>query len=196
MKMDQKNQEQEMLLELSKGNQAAFKMIYHEYGPKLLGNLVKLVKSDSVAQEILQDVFIKVWENHENIDVEKSFRSYLFKIAENKAFDFFRKAARDKKLQETLIAAATEQFDQIETNLFAKENAFILEKAISELPRQRQLIFRLSKLDDMSYEEISKRLGISTSTISDHIVKATKAIRDYFQKHPELLILFIAAQAI
>jgi RNA polymerase sigma-70 factor (ECF subfamily) len=169
-------------------------VIYYAYGPKLLANLVRLVKSDNVAQEILQDVFLKVWENRENIDEERSFRAYLFKIAENKAYDFFRKASRDKKLQNSLIAAATEQFDQIETSLFAKENAFILEKAISELPRQRQLIFRLSKLDEMSYEEISRRLGISTSTISDHIVKATKAIRDYFRKHPELFIFFIAAQ--
>lgn len=196
MVVDDKYKEYELLVQLAKGNVSAFEKIYFIYSPKLFSNLVKLVKTHAVAQEILQDVFLKVWENHKIIDPEKSFRSYLYTIAENKAFDFFRKAARDKKLQDSLIAAATEGYEQIESELFCKENQRILEIALNTLPPQRQLVFRLSKIEDLSYEDISKKLGISSSTISDHIVKATKSIRIFFQKHPELFILLFAFRSV
>lgn len=195
MRIEQDYRENELLMQLSNGNPIAFEKIYYSYSPKLFASLLKLVKSDSIAQEILQDVFLKVWENRKNIDPEKSFRSYLFTIAENKAYDFFRRAARDKKLYETLIAAATEHYEHIETDFFSKEDSKIIEKAIGSLPPQRQLIFRLSKQEELSYDEISKRLGISVSTISDHIVKANKSIRIFLSNHPELLFVIIASKA-
>ena len=132
-----------------------------------------------MAQEILQEVFLKVWDHRKHIDPEKSFRSYLFKIAENKAYDFFRKAARDHKLRQLLLAAATESYDHIESIMINKENSQLLQQAIEALPPQRQQVFRLCKLEGKSYEEVSRLLGISTSTISDHIVKASRAVREF-----------------
>ena len=196
MSKEQNFQEIELLLQLSNGNPVAFEKIYYVYSPRLFSSLLRLVKSDAAAQEIIQDVFLKVWENRKNIDPDKSFRSYLYTIAENKAYDFFRKVARDKKLYETLIVVATEQYEHIETEYFHKEDSRILEMAIRTLPTQRQLVFRLSKLEDMSYDEISNRLGISVSTISDHIVKANKSIRRFLTSHPELLMIFIVSKTL
>src|SRR5215213_1242421 len=87
-------EERDLLLMLRKGNEEAFEKIYQLYSPRLFGRLLKLVKSDAQAQEILQDVFLKLWEYRRSVDPEKSFHSFLFKIAENKVYDFFRKAAR------------------------------------------------------------------------------------------------------
>jgi RNA polymerase sigma-70 factor (family 1) len=196
MGIERSFQEKELLKQLSNSNPVAFEKIYYLYSPRLFSSLVKLVKSDAAAQEIIQDVFLKVWENRNNIDPEKSFRSYLYTIAENKAYDFFRKVVRDKKLYETLIVTATEHYEHIETEYFHKEDSRILEMAIRTLPTQRQLVFRLSKLEDMSYDEISKKLGISVSTISDHIVKANKSIRKFLTSHPELLMLIIVSKTI
>ena len=190
--MDYSNQEQELLVQLSRGNQAAFEKIYYLYSSELLSKLIKLVKSETVAQEILQDVFLKIWDNHKKIDADKSFRSFLFKIAENKTYDFFRKTARDNKLKESLLKAALPEYESIETKIFASENLEILEHAIKSLPPQRQVVFRLSKIEGKSYDEIAEKLGITPSTISDHIVKATKTIREYFRKHPELILFLIA----
>ena len=79
-------QEKELLIALRSGDQKAFEKIYQMYSPRLFGKLMKLVKSESNAKDILLDVFIIVWERRESIDIDKSFRSFLFKIAENKAF--------------------------------------------------------------------------------------------------------------
>lgn len=177
--MDELNNEKTLLLRLKEGSEQAFEKIYLLYSKRLFGNLLKLVKSESMAQEILQEVFLKVWDNRRHIDIERSFRSYLFKIAENKAYDFFRKAARDQKLRQLLLAAATESYEHIESIITDKENKHLLQQAIEALPPQRRQVFRLCKLEGKSYEEVSKLLGISTSTISDHIVKASRTVREF-----------------
>ncbi len=172
--------EKNILLELIEGSEYAFEEIYRTYSPRLFGRLLKLVKSEAQAEEILQDVFLKIWEQRNSIDPEKSFRSFLFKIAENKVYDFFRKVARDKNLESRLTALSTSDHTVIEAFLSGDENLKILQKAVEGLPPQRQQVFRLCKLEGKTYKEVSELLGISVSTISDHIVKATKSIREYF----------------
>lgn len=192
--MASSSDEKGLLLELRNGKELAFEKIYKLYSARLYGNLLNLVKSETEAQEILQDVFLKIWDNRESIDIEKSFRSYLFKIAENKVYDFFRKAARDKKKEAHLISLTTKGYvPEVDISQFDEKEA-ILQKAIDSLPPQRQQVFKLCKLEGKSYKEVSELLGISVSTISDHIVKATKSIRVYFENNDQaLLSLLIVA---
>lgn len=171
--------EKELLLLLKQGHVAAFDEIYKLYSSRLFGNIYKMVKSESTAREILQEVFIKVWNNRAGIDLKRSFRSYIFRIAENNVYDFFRKAAKDKKMQATLLIMATEYYEHTEELLLRKENNEMVHKAINSLSPQRQQVFRLCKLEGKSYAEVSRELGIAVSTISDHIVKANKAVREY-----------------
>lgn len=184
--------EKELLLLLKTGDEAAFEKIYNLYSSRLFGNIYKMVKSRSTAQEILQEVFIKIWNNRAGIDPERSFRSYLFKIAENNVYDFFRNAARDKKMQAQLMTVATQHYEHIEELLLRKENTAMLERAIDSLSPQRQQVFRLCKLEGKSYDEVSRQLGISLSTISDHIVKANKAVREYLFENMDITIMLIS----
>ncbi len=189
MQLISPHDERELLSLLKQGNEQAFEKIYKLYSSRLFGNVFKMVKSETTTQEILQDVFIKIWSNRASIDLDKSFRSYLFRIAENQVYDFFRKASRDKKIQAQLFATATEGYEHIEEMIYKKENALLLRKAIESLSPQRQQVFRLIKLDNKSYEEVSRQLGISVSTISDHIVKANKAIREFIFTHNDMTII-------
>ncbi len=181
-----------MLLLLKKSDEAAFKKIYELYSSRLSGYLLKLLKSETLVQEVLQDVFLKTWHNRQNIDTEKSFRSYLFRIAENLVYDLFRKAARDKKLKAEIISNASEYCEHVEEQMFAKENLHLLQNAVDALPPQRRQVFRLCKMEGKSYDEVNKLLGISTSTISDHIVKATKFLRAYLDINQIFVILIFA----
>jgi DNA-directed RNA polymerase specialized sigma24 family protein len=96
------------------GSEWAFEKINKLYSTGLNCNLLKLVKSEPEVQEILQDIFLKIGNNRQNIDIDKSFRSYLFKIAENKVYDFSDKAVRDKKLEAQLLAIASSEYTPIE----------------------------------------------------------------------------------
>ena len=171
--------EKELLFLLKQGHVTAFEEIYKLYSSRLFGNIYKVVKSKSTAQEILQEVFIKVWNNRTGIDPKSSFRAYIFRIAENNVCDFFRNASRIKKMHSHIHVIASKHYEHIEEFLLSKENNALLHTAINSLPPQRQLVFRLCKLEGKSYHEVSQQLGITVSTVSDHIVKANKAIRDY-----------------
>jgi len=189
--ISQYSEEESLILQLKNGDGRAFEKIYRLYANRLYGNLLKLIKSETICQEILQDVFLKVWDSRKKIDTEKSFRSFLFKIGENKVFDYYRKAARDKRKQAEFISNALAACDSADDAIFAEEKSAILQKAIDALPAQRQQVFRLCKLEGKSYKEVSEQLGISVSTISDHIVKATKSIRDYFENNEQALMSLV-----
>jgi RNA polymerase sigma-70 factor (ECF subfamily) len=177
--------EKELLVKLKAGDKSAFEQIYRLYSNRLFGNLVKLLQSETEAQEILQEVFLKIWQNRAQIDPEKSFRSYLFKIAENKVFDFFRKVALQKRVQHQLLHHSDIDTTMVDKMLMDKENEQLLAKAIDQLPPQRKQVFVMVKLQGKTYKEVGDHLGISVSTISDHIVKATKSIRDYLTNSEE-----------
>ncbi len=172
----------DLVKRLNEGDEAAFEELYYLYSSRLLGFLTKLVKSDNFAAEIVQDTFIKIWNNHLKIDPNKSFHSYMFRIAENLVYDFFRKAARDKKLEKVLINHACNDYQHVEEKINKEEINLLLRKAIDTLPPRRREIFQLVKMEERSYEEVSKLLHISTSTINDHVVKATKAIREKLER--------------
>lgn len=167
--------ERDLITLLSRGAESAFEELYFLYSNRLLGFLIRLVKSEDVGAELLQEIFVKVWNNRENIDPQQCFRSYLFRIAENCVYDFFRKAARNKKLLSVLINSASE-YSHIEESFLNKENEQLLQQAINLLPPKRRQVFQMVKMEDCSYEEVSRLLNISTSTINDHIVKATKSV--------------------
>ncbi len=168
--------EKDLVILLTRSDEASFEELYHLYSPRLLGYLITLVKSETFAGELLQDTFIKLWDNRENIDPNQSFRSYLFRIAENIVYDFFRKAARDKKLQAQLINSASRHYSHVEENICSREEVQILHEVIDLLPPRRRQIYELVKIEERSYEEVSRLMKISISTISDHIVKANKFI--------------------
>lgn len=179
MQKDSFIDEKRLLLLLTQSHEPAFEEIYKLYSTRLFGNIYKMVKSEPIAKEIVQEVFIKVWNNRTGIDPERSFRAYIFRIAENSVCDFFRNASRVKKMQSHILNIATEHYEHIEELLLQKENNTVLHMAINSLPPQRKLVFRLCKLEGKSYDEVGQQLGIATSTISDHIVKANKTVREY-----------------
>lgn len=172
--------EKELLERLIAGDERAFDLLYHQYSKRIYANTLRLVKDEEFAQEILQEVFIRIWQQRERLDADKSFSSYLFTITQNLIRDFFRKAARDRKLQAMLISVGSELYEHIESTIFHKETNAILNEAIEQLPLQRKRIFTLCKIEGKSYDEVAAIMGISVSTVGNQLVKATRSIRQHF----------------
>jgi RNA polymerase sigma-70 factor (family 1) len=185
-----------LIHQLQHGSEQAFTLLYDKYSKQLYRNILRLVKDEDVAQELLQDLFLKIWENRWNINPDKSFKSYLFKIAENLVYTHFGKIAKDNRLIAKLVISYVDLDTNAEETIINKENHELLNKAITSLSPQRKQVFTLCKLEGKSYEEVSKELGISTSTIRDHIVKANKALKQYYLLNQDVTVLFIASQII
>lgn len=178
---------------LKAGDKLSFETLYKKYGSRLTGYLIKITKSEYLAAEILQETFLRIWNTRDKIDPSLSFRSYLFKIASNLVYDFFRKASRDAVLQKQLIEKASENTMNDQNEFLSAKELSLLQNAIKELPPKRRLIFELIKLEERSYSEVSSLLNISVSTINDHIVKATRFLKEKLIPHSltEIVILIL-----
>ena len=184
----QPSNERDLVILLTGGNETAFETLYSLYSNHLLGYLIRLVKSETFACELLQDAFVKIWNNRYNINPNQSFHSYLFRIAENLVYDFFRKTARDRKLHAALINSTASEYRHVEETVCGKENVQLLRHIIDDLPPKRRQVFQLIKIEERSYEEVSMLLHISTSTINDHIVKGAKFIRKQLEAYHVMAI--------
>ena len=183
-----------ILEKLKKGDLDSFNKIYFHYSPKIFIRLIKLVKDQTVAEEILQDVFTKIWLYREKIDPSSGFVSFLNHISDNLAMDFFRKVQRDKALQLEVWASAIELYYHTEESVHFKDTRDILSKAIDSLSPKRKEILMLNKFEEKSYKEIADQLGISVSTVSNQLVHALKDIKKYIHKNyrNEHIISFLA----
>lgn len=184
--------EKELLSQMRDGDVKAFEYIYNSYAPRLYGNILKVVKSPAVTEELLQDTFQRIWEHRGTIDINRSFKAYLFTIARNLVYDYFNRASRQKLVEQYLKAKVANPVYGFLNPFEEKESEQLLERAIHQLPPQRKLVYTLCKIEGKSYEDVSETLGISVSTISDHIVKATKAIKAYYLTRALLYISLLS----
>lgn len=185
-----------LIQQLQQGSERAFTILYDKFSKQLYRNILRLVKDEFIAQELLQDLFFKIWEKRLNIKIEGSFKSFLYKVAENLVFMYFRKVAKDNRLIENLIIANIEFDINAEDIIISRQDLELLHAAIAKLSPQRKQVYTLCKLEGKSYDEVSNELGISTSTISDHIVKANKAVKQFLQLNNFMPILFILEQIV
>lgn len=184
--------EKELVSQLSTGSEAAFEQLYKHYCPGLAIKLLRITKSEQYTSDLLQEAFLRIWNRRASLDPEKSFLSYINTVVEHLAIDYFRKASRDRQLMTAIKKAAISAYDSIEEALYRKENAQLLHSLINSLPPQRRQVFQLVKIEGRSYDEVGQLLNVSPSTISDHIVKATKQIRECLLKHPDYAVGWLA----
>ena len=183
-----------LLTDLKSGSGDAFKFFYNKYSIQLYRRIYKLVKIEVIAQEVLQDLFVKVWEKRELIDPSQSFKSYLYTVAERLVYDHYRSETRKARLAREMAENTTELYSHTEEHIFEKEMQSRINKAIANLPAQQKLVFTLCKIDGKTYEQVSELLGISTATINTHITRATKTIKAQLDNGDNLpLIVSIAA---
>lgn len=189
--------EKEILEKMMQGDQEAFHSVYYHYAPRLYGKLVKVLHSQDLASEVLQEVFMIIWQKRATIDTSLSFRSYLFKIADNLAINLFRKANRNSAVMEKLLIASIGHYSHTEEWLERKEKDGLLHNAIAALPEQRRKIFILCKMEGRSHDEVARMLDISPSTVNNQLVKAMQFLRKYLADNPDvagMLLLYFLLQ--
>ena len=185
--------ERQWLSLLKGGDRSAFDTVYKFYSNRIYSRILGMVKLAEVTDELVQDIFLKVWEKRTDINESLSFQAWLYKIAENIVYDHYRRLALDVKMRAHMLETYAELYNQTEDYILNKERTQLLEKALGQLPPQRQLVFKLCRIEGKSYEEAASILNISTSTVSNQLVKATKNIKDYvFFNSREFIIFMIA----
>lgn len=182
--------EKELLTRLKCGDKIAFKQLYQLYSDRLASKLIYLLKSEDLAQDILQDVFLKIWINREMIDTELSFGAFLYKIATNLSKNVIRKNVYDQVMR--LEVGQEAVYHPMEEGDDAEQAKAILDQAMDQLTDRQREIYTLHKLEGLSYQEISEKLNISLSAINHHIQKASKHLKAVLKSRSfEIFILLL-----
>lgn len=182
-------EEYRLLLKLQKGDQSAFNTLMATYKRVLAKRILYILKSTQDTEEVLQELFVRLWLNRKKIDPNLPIKAYLFHIGENLIIDAIRKANREKNfLKAYKTEQATEAYSHIEETLYRKENRELLDKLIAQVPEQSRKVFTLCKIEGRSYDEVSQLLSISTATVNSHITKTNRLLRNYLKDNEGLII--------
>ena len=173
-----------LLKNLAGGDELSFNTLFERYRDKLYNYLLKVTKSPEVSEEIVIDIFVKIWIGRELMEQIENLDGFLHKVAYHKAIDYLRITSRHTRLQKVyLIRMQTEPEMMADDIIIDKEFRQILQKAIQKLPPQRKLIYKLSREHSMKYDEIAEALNLSRNTVKNSLMAATKSIKDILKNN-------------
>lgn len=150
-----------------------------------------MLKSAADAEEIVQESFTKLWQHRENLEEIENPGSYLYRMVRNSTIDLMRKTARERKLKNQVWANISQSDNSLEEELLKNESQELIRLAIDQLSEQKQKVYRLSREEHLSQDEIAAVTGLSKSRINNILVEVLKHIKTSLEKHsPYLALVF------
>lgn len=181
--------DKQLLLQIAEGNETAFAVLVERKWNNIYVQALTYVKVTAQAQDIVQEVFLKIWQNRKKLPAIADFDSYLFIIARNHIISALRK--------KSLLPLDADDLEIEEKNylpdkaLAHKNLAALIAKAIELLPQQQKRAYLLSRDQELSHEEIAVNMQVSKEAVKKHIVRALNFLRTYISTHSEITIVFL-----
>lgn len=189
MQQDLNSGDRELIKRLSTGEEQAFRLVFERYRSKLYYFVQHIVEDESAAEELVQDVFLRIWSSRLHLASVTNLDSYLFTTARNRCLDHVRTRSSENAMKaewsrrlELSITPTEEEYD-------FTESKNLIEKAVNMLPAQQALVFRLSKEQGLKRREIAQKLNLSENTVRNHLLEAIKSIRKYLGQHGDMALL-------
>lgn len=183
--------EKEVLLRIARGDQASFTQLFDRYHDSVYKSAWWYLKSHALAQEIVQEVFTKVWNKRTDLPGVKLFYPWLVSLTRNYIVDYMRKIASAERLQQNWASDMPVEENNTDHKVRTFQYERLLEQAIRELPPQQKAIYQLARGQGLSYEEIGRQLSISSFTVKTHMARALSAIREFLRNHGEIYLLLL-----
>lgn len=182
--------EKELLQRISEGDERAFREFFDRYKDRFYAVVLKMTRRDDLAQELVQDIFLTVWQNRASLTGIDNPDAYFFTAMYRKVYSHFKKLALERKFLR-LIAESPAFQNITDETILAHETERLVNEAVSQLSRQQQLVFRLSKQDGLSREQIAEKLQISPHTVKNHLADAMQSIRAYLNRAALIYMLLL-----
>ncbi len=177
--------------QIAAGNEKAFRILYDAWVNRLAAYVFKLSKSQSVTEEIVQEVFLKIWIKRAVLIKASNPEAFIFSIARNRTIDYLRSLARDTNLVTVLSARLQQQPHEADLKLGEKELSRLVHEALQQLGDQKRLIYHLSRNEGLSHDEIAQQLQLSKSTIKNHLSETLKHIRQHLEHNHDTKIILL-----
>ncbi len=190
--MSMQKAEKELVTLLKQGDALAFDELFEQYGKKLYGFALSYLKTENEAEELVQEVFVRLWENRKSLKPDQTFRSYLFTIALNQIRKYFRKKAIAIRHLSQLDQTDFDYDNQTEEKIDYASTLSRIEQVIEQLPSRKKLIFKKSRIDGKTSKEIAEELNITAGTVDNQVSEAMKIIRETLKGEQLSILLFLA----
>ncbi len=174
-----KKLEIECLTNLSKGDHRSYELLFLAYHPRIYHFLHGFIKNEEEAYDMAQDIFYKVWVNREKMGEVRSLKAYLFTMARRMIYNHYEHNLVKEKY--TISQVDQPEIYSPEQDMFAKDLSLLIDLVISQMPEQRQRIFKMSRKEGFSSDEIASRLNIHKRTVENHISNALRDLRKALQ---------------
>lgn len=176
--------------QLISGDESAFRMIYDQYSDKLYKLAFRFLKDREQSEEIVQETFIKLWLSREKLDPNGNIWLYLYVIGKRLSLNKLREIYKSTDLTRQLLLYIKEAKNNTEEDILVYDLEQFTEKIINLLPRQQQLIYKLSRREGYSHKEIADQLHISPNTVKNHMVEALKTLKSHL-KYADMINLIL-----
>lgn len=196
--------EAEQLEALTGDRVDAFEELYHRYKQPVYANIAKLVRQPEAAEDLLQEVFLALWEKRHTLDPARGVGGWLFVVSYNKAATYLGRQLREAAVMVRQptgpeLTDSMPQLPALDEKLY-QQQLTLVEQAVSQLPRRKQQVFRLHRFEGKSCEEVALTLGVSVTSVRAYLKQATRQVRDYIRATPAptgagvLILLLLAEQ--
>jgi len=194
--LDKLHNEPEIILLVAQGDEKAFATLFYHYKDKLYSYALRLTGEEELAEEMVQDAFMKIWLSREGLKKIESLDAYLFTVIRNKSYNAIKRRAHEAVILKELSFSLTELQNTTEETVIVNNYRNLLQKVVDTLPPQQKLIYDLSRTQGLKHEEIAQQLKISKNTVKVHLVKALYTIREAFYNHAISIVIsfFVSVQ--
>jgi RNA polymerase sigma-70 factor (family 1) len=180
-----------LLVRISEGDEHAFACLFNKYKNKIYSITLRLTESTDLAEDVVQDIFLKLWLRREKIAEIADFENYLFIMIRNEVYSAFRSSVRKNQLSEVLAYSTPISDNHTLSSVIENEYAQVLKEAVNRLPLQQRQVYLLSREEDMKRDEIAKVLQISSETVKTHLSRALRYIRAYSMSRLDIQISWL-----
>lgn len=168
----------ELLKQLANGSTIAFDALYRKYQQTIYANIYKIIKQQEMAEEMLQDVFVALWNNRSKINSQQTIAGWLIVVSYNKSINFLNERVKEKLLFQGEIPTEIPDVMEVEHSIIEKQIS-IINDAIQKLPLRKREVFTLCRLEGKTIAETAHVLGISVNTVKEHLQFATKFVKEH-----------------
>lgn len=183
-------EDKKILKRFKEGDAEAFDAIYHKYSKKLFHFALGLVKDQDISKDMVQEIFVNLWEKRGQVDPNLNFDNYIFTIAYNSIRKYFRKKSVETKVIDHLLKNSPEVIENVDGTLIYNELLVLATKSIETLPPRRKIVYKLSRQEGLKIKEIAQKLNISTRTAENHLAKALKYLKEELSGYSLMMLLF------
>lgn len=184
--------EKEYLVALKNNDIQAFDKLFKEYGKRLYYFAYGYLKSKTEAEEVVQEVFLKIWRNRKQLKPDLSFKAYIFKIAYHHILELFEQRTKKQAYQHEIVSEAISFTDDTNERLNYQLLLEKVESLIQKLPPRQSEILLKRKKEGIPVKEIARQLGISSKTVENHLTEALKTIKSGLGKDEISAMLFFS----